>query len=136
MPFSITLVARGKDVMVEASARKDGNLEKSLISEKKAAETKGTTTSLPSALQFKDSHGTMYQSSMEVTLRYEKHGSHQTFEETLYIVEDCQPDVIMRRDISKQSLQSKDGSYPTHYGKQSKGKKSRQQQRARTSRRR
>jgi hypothetical protein len=28
-------VARGEDVTVEASARKDGNLEKSLISEKR-----------------------------------------------------------------------------------------------------
>jgi hypothetical protein len=52
---------------------------------------------------------------MAITVRHEKHGSHKTFEETLYIMEDCKPDVIVRRDISKKSLQSKDGNYPTHY---------------------
>ena len=105
-------------------ARKDGKLKRSVISQKKAAETKGATNTTPSPQALKGAHDTTYDSQSFVTLRYSKLGTQRTFEETFFIVRECQPDVILRHNIEKESLNSEPGCYPNFYKGTSRGKKS------------
>jgi hypothetical protein len=114
-------------------ARKDGKLERSVISQKKAVETKGATNTTPSPKTLKGAHDTTYDSQSFVTLRYSMLGTPQTFEETFFIVKACQPDVLLRHNIEKESLKSEPGCYPNSSKDPSIGKKSRSRKWMRTS---
>lgn len=105
--------------MLHLSAIVDKKLPKTMISREKAQLTKGTTFSTTISLRASD--GTDYQSEAYILLRYKKHNTQRTFEEKFYLVEGCQYDVIFRKDITRESLDTKAGCYPFRYRTQTRG---------------
>src|SRR5436853_7192244 len=99
--------------MLNLSAIVDKKLPKTVISQEKARLTKGTT--FPTTITLRASNGTDYRAEAYILLRFKKLNSHRTFEEKFYLVEDCQYDVIFRKDIAKESLDTKAGCYPFVY---------------------
>jgi hypothetical protein len=105
--------------MLHLSAIVDKKLPKTVISQEKARLTEGTTFSTMITLRASD--GTDYQSRAYILLRFKKHNTQRTFEEKFYLVEDCQYDVIFRKDIAKESLDTKAGCYPFIHRTQPRG---------------
>lgn len=122
-PFRITLVADGQEEQVNLWARVDTKLPRSVISQQKVSETKGTITPTTSLETYKDSNGTTYSPRTSLALRYRSQGSSQSFQELFEIVDNCQPDVVLRWDIKTESVNSEPGYHPVFLETQKEGMK-------------
>ena len=94
------MVADGQQEKVALPrTRFDKKLSKSVISQKKAAETSGTVVAVPPSERFRDSEGTTYRPQTSIVLRWHLEGSARTFEEKFYIADCSGFDAVLRRDI-------------------------------------
>lgn len=93
-------MANGIEEKFTLRAKKDKALTKSIITKEKADFIEGSIVELRAPLEVKDSAGTRYQTRSTITLQCEYGGSLETFGETFYIVQNCECDTLLRRNIS------------------------------------
>lgn len=112
---------------------RDANLDKSVITKRKAFQTNGRIKPVQ-PITFTTASGHCLASSATITLRWRYDAGLQSFQETFYVVEGCgQYDAILRRDI--QTLDDGEGAvpkaFPMQFGSRSKtGKEDRKNREA------
>ena len=101
--------------------KKDKALRKSIITEEKADLIQGTVVELPVTMEFKDSKGVLYASRCSIALQCEYGTSPQTFGETFYIVQNCELDALLRRDIAHGQPKGESSCLPLLFSGQTQG---------------
>jgi hypothetical protein len=119
--FSLTAVVNGLEMEFQLRTKKDKVLPKSIITKEKADLTQGTIVELPASMVFKDSNGVIYPTQSSITLRCAYGSSPQTFDETFYVVQSCELDALLRRNISQGQLKDEPSCLPLKWGRKTQG---------------
>jgi len=124
--FSLTAVVNGLEMEFQLRTKKDKVLPKSIITKEKADLTQGTIVELPASMVFKDSNGVIYPTQSSITLRCAYGSSPQTFDETFYVVQSCELDALLRRNISQGQLKDEPSCLPLKWGRKTQDQSSTQ----------
>lgn len=119
--FYLSVVAHGQEEKLELQTKLDKSLPKSVITKEKADLTKGTVSESLKSSHFKDSDDAEYSTTASITLRCQFGESPKTFQETFYIVNVCQFDAVLRRDINKGFLKDELGCLPLKFRDKKQG---------------
>ena len=125
LPIStpIAVIADNEEHLVHLpNTTRDANLDKSLITRRKAFQTNGRIKPVQ-PITFTTASGHCPTSSATITLRWRYDAGLQSFQETFYVVEGCgQYDAILRKDI--EALDDGEGAvpkaFPIQFGRHSK----------------
>jgi len=116
-------VANGREKKFQLRTKKDKALPRSIITKEKADLIKGIIVELPAPLEFKDSDGVMYVTRGSITLRCQYGESPQTFDEIFYVVDSCELDALLRRNVSQGQLKDESSclGLPLQWGSKTQG---------------
>lgn len=112
-------MAKGREEKFQLRTKKDKTIPKSIITQEKADLTQGTIMELPAPMELKDFNGVMYLARSLITLRCQYEGSPQSFDETFYVVDSCELDALLQRNISKST--DKPNCLPLYWSSQTGG---------------
>jgi hypothetical protein len=119
--FSLSVVAGGTEKKFSLRTKKDKALRESIITKEKADLIQGTIVDLPVTMEFKDSKGVTYASQSSIDLQCQYGTSLQTFGEIFYIVQSCNLDALLRRNISQGQLKDEPSCLPLLFKRQTQG---------------
>ena len=123
IPTPIAVIADNEEHLVHLpNTTRDANLDRCLISKRKAFQTNGRIKPVQ-PITFTTVSGQCPTSSTTITLRWRYDAGLQGFQETFYVVEGCgQYDAILRKDI--EVLDDGEGAvpkaFPMQFGRHSK----------------